>query len=330
MNRWLKGILFVLFLGCLPATASAPWGFFAHRRINELAVFTLPPELFGFYKKHIEFIREHAVDPDKRRYGVKGEAERHYIDIDHYCKGNPRCNPFLYVPRRWNDAVNQYSEDTLRSYGIVPWHIEQMHKRLTGAFRDRDVQKILRLSSEIGHYIGDAHVPLHTTENYNGQLTNQKGIHGFWESRIPELFSTEYDLFVGQAYYIEGPLSTAWDVVEASHNGVDSVLSFERMLNDRFESDRKYTYEERGRVVTQVYSEEYCRAYQQMLDGQIERRMRATILTVGSFWYTAWVDGGQPDLEDLDNIDIEVFQQEIKQELDIQPEKDLGVREHDN
>ena len=76
----------------------------------------------------------------------------------------------------------------------------KMQQRLTKAFQDRDAKKIIQLSSEFGHYIGDAHVPLHTTENYNGQLTNQVGIHAFWESRIPELFAdTEFDYFVGKA-----------------------------------------------------------------------------------------------------------------------------------
>ena len=60
------------------------WGFYAHKRINRLSVFTLPPDMIVFYKKHIEFITEHAVDPDKRRYAVDGEAPRHFIDIDHY------------------------------------------------------------------------------------------------------------------------------------------------------------------------------------------------------------------------------------------------------
>lgn len=330
MKRWFKGIAIGLLLTLISAPAYAPWGFFAHRRINELAVYTLPSELFGFYKKHIEFIKEHAVDPDKRRYGVKGEAERHFIDADHYCKGIPRCNPFLYLPRRWNDATDKLTEDTLRAYGIVPWHIEKMQYRLIRAFEERDVQKILRISTELGHYIGDAHVPLHTTENYNGQLTNQKGIHGFWESRIPELFITDYDLFVGKAIYIDGPLETAWSVVEASHWGVDSVLDFERMLNDRFPADLKYAYEQRGRVMMQTYSEDYSKAYQEMLDGQIERRMRESIRTIGSFWYSAWVDAGQPDLNNLDQIELEEFREEVNSELQIDPNPDLQVRPHDN
>ena len=69
--------------------ASIPWGFYAHKRVNRYAVFTLPEELVGFYKKHIDHLTEHAVDADKRRYAIKEEAPRHYIDIDHYGE-----NPF--------------------------------------------------------------------------------------------------------------------------------------------------------------------------------------------------------------------------------------------
>ncbi|MGC6428813.1 MAG: hypothetical protein ACON4Y_05945 [Flavobacteriales bacterium] len=56
-------------------------------------------------------------------------------------------------------------------------------------------EQILFICSDLGHYIADANVPLHTTINYDGQLTGQKGIHAFWESRLPELFSSEYNFF---------------------------------------------------------------------------------------------------------------------------------------
>ena len=137
------------------------WGFFGHKRINRIAVFTLPPEMFGFYKEHIEFLTEHAVDPDKRRYAVEGEAQCHYIDLDHYYKSGE--NPFINVPRKWKDAVEKYSEDTLQAYGIVPWHIQIMKNKLQYAFENKNVDLILKYSADIGHYIADAHVPLHTT-----------------------------------------------------------------------------------------------------------------------------------------------------------------------
>ena len=97
----------------------------------------MPEELIGFYKKHIDYLSEHSVDADKRRYAIKEEAPRHYIDIDHYGK-----NPFEVMPRKWTDAVEKFSEDTLLAYGIVPWHIQTIYNRLVLAFQQKDIDYI--------------------------------------------------------------------------------------------------------------------------------------------------------------------------------------------
>ena len=361
------------------------WGFFGHRRLNRLAVFTLPPDMIAYYKKHIEYITEHAVDPDKRRYATQHEAVRHYIDIDHW-----GTYPFPTVPRDWSEALLTHAEfalitprkdtlilasracvdysgqvvqytgqdervdviwqsaelpvneflsffrkdilpqyyqdywtvpcDSLRqllgtslpcsevivadqfsSYGILPYNLAHVQERLTNAFRSGNEAAILRLSAEIGHYIGDGHVPLHTTENYNGELTNQRGIHAFWESRIPELFADEeFDNFVGRAEYIADPPSFYWDVVLKSHQLVDSVLTIEKNLSLDFPRDQQYCYEERlGRTI-RVECTEYARAYRERMRGMVEERWRATIRCIGSAWYTAWIDAGKPDLSVLE------------------------------
>ena len=225
----------------LKSTDSKKWGFYGHKRINRIAIFTLPPEMLGFYKDHIEFITDHAVDPDKRRYAVEGEAQRHYIDIDHYKIGLE--DVFKIVPKYWNDAVTKYTEDTLQKYGIVPWHIQTMKYRLQKAFEEKNVDLILKYSAEIGHYIGDAHVPLHTTENYNGQLTNQKGIHGLWESRLVELNADTYDYFIGKSVYISKINDFVWEVVQSSHIALDSVFKLEKEVTLDFPSDNKYSFE---------------------------------------------------------------------------------------
>lgn len=276
------------------------WGFYGHQKINRIAVFTLPPEMFGFYKEHIEFITDHAVDPDKRRYAVEGEAQCHYIDIDHYKIDGQ--DPFMFVPRSWSDAVSKFSEDTLQAYGIVPWHILVMKNKLQKAFETKNVDLILKYSAEIGHYIGDAHVPLHTTENYNGQLTNQKGIHGLWESRLVELNADTYDYFIGKCLYIPNVLDNVWETVKESHLALDSVFKLEKEVTQNFPSDKKYSYETKGSTTTQVYSMEFSQEYHKRLNGMVERRLRKAILSVSSIWYTAWVDAGQPDLSKLQNI----------------------------
>ncbi|MEO8794832.1 MAG: zinc dependent phospholipase C family protein, partial [Daejeonella sp.] len=270
------------------------WGFFAHQRINRLAVFTLPKGMIKFYKSNIDYLTVHAVDPDKRRYSDSLEAPRHFLDADRY-----GTSPFDSLPKKWKDATEKYGVKTITSNGIVPWQIERTYYSLVKAFETRDSAKILKYSADIGHYIADAHVPLHTTENYNGQLTNQVGIHAFWESRLPELFSDNYDYYVGRAEYIENPLKEAWKIVEHTYQLKDSVLEIESRLSKSFPSDNKYAFSERNGLVIKQYSEEYSTAYHILLNGMVETQMRSSIKSIGNFWFSAWVDAGQPDLKHL-------------------------------
>lgn len=350
-----------------PAAQQPDWGFFAHKRINRLAVFTLPPKMMGFFKKNIDWLADHAVDPDMRRYATKQEAPRHYIDLDNY--GKP---PFDSLPRQWTDALAAYTDiwlvttpgdtvllfgkkqpapDSLRrayrryigaqlvprfyrdetaldadslhaflrrhgqdqtfqsafyhehlsEHGILPWNLQRMQHGLTEAFRQRDGRRILRYCADMGHYIGDAHVPLHTTSNYNGQKTGQHGIHGFWESRVPELFAdASYEYFVGKPEYIDNPQAFFWQAVMASNSMVDSVLSIEKALRQSFPADRQMCPDMRLGLTVVVPCRDFAAAYQTALHGMIERRMRAAIRAVASVWYTAWVDAGQPDLLNMD------------------------------
>ncbi|ADY54307.1 hypothetical protein Pedsa_3778 [Pseudopedobacter saltans DSM 12145] len=281
------------------------WGFYAHKRIARLAVFTLPSELIGFYKSNINQITENAVNPDKRRYVDSLEASRHYLDADHFGLA-----PFDSIPKLWKDAVAKYSEDTLKAYGTVPWEIERTYYKLVKAFEQKDSSDIIRVSADLSHYIADAHVPLHTTENYNGQLTGQLGIHSFWESRLPELYADSYDYFVGKAYYLNSPIGEAWKIVKNTFSLVDSTLNIEKRVTKSFPSDRKYNYSERNGKVIKQYSEEYSKAYHEALKGMVEEQMKKAILTTGCFWYSAWVDAGQPDLKGISRKDIDTKQLE--------------------
>ena len=308
MYKSIRNCFFIIWLS-LTSLPAYCWGFYAHQRINYYAVFLLPPEMLVLYKPNISFITEHAVDPDKRRYAVPGEAPKHYIDIDHYGK-----YPFDSLPHKWTDAVKKFGEDSLLAYGIVPWHIIAMLNRLTTAFKEKNFSKIMITSADIGHYIADAHVPLHCNGNHNGQLTNQKGIHAFWESRVPELLAEkEFDFFIGKAQYIQNPGDFIWKRILESARAADSVLLFERELNRQFPNDKKYAFEEKsvrltdpygtehlseGKIMRQ-YSTAYTIAYNKKLNGMVERRMRQAIFAVASFWYTAWVNAGQPDLSGM-------------------------------
>lgn len=355
MSAWF-GIILIL--------SSAEWGFFGHRLINRTAVYTLPTEMIGWYKPHIDYISEHAVDPDKRRYATRHEAVRHYIDLDQWGQ-----MPFEHLPKYWDhvlalnlkiyevhetdtilviqpvlpgkwldtihdlsqrlhfvrhyylpkyyedekqiscDSLHQffsevscegvvYVEDVFSGHGIIPYHLQAMQARLTNAFRERNLEAILRISAEIGHYIGDACVPLHTTSNYNGQKTGQQGIHAFWESRIPELFAIEeFDMVVGTATYIEDPAAYYWDLVLDSHKEVEEVLNLERELSKNYPVDKQYCFEDRLNQLVKTQCTDYARAYHLAMNKMVEDRFRVAVKALGNAWYTAWIDSGQPPAE---------------------------------
>ena len=293
------------------------WGFYMHEQINYHAVFLLPPQMMILYKRNIGFLTEHAVDPDKRRYVMASEGAHHFMDIDHY-----GAYPFRDLPRNYKAAIEKFSADTLQTYGVVPWWVQTMLARLTKSFREKDRRLILKYSAELGHYIADAHVPLHACSNHNGQFTNQLGIHAFWESRIPELFAAErWDFFIGKAEYIKDPGSFIWARLLESAAAADTVLRCEREASSQIRPDQKYAFEERRGLLVRQYSTNYATLYNSKLNKMVERRMRQSIFAVASFWYTAWVNAGQPQLDRLAQDSLTLAEQQEYQKLNLEWKK---------
>ena len=302
MKRKQVRYLFVTLLLTSSVSFLYGWGFWAHQRINRSAVFALPEEMRRFYYNHIDFISEEAVMPDVRIYAIndKAEANRHYVDLEMLRK-----SPAEIITPIWKEALAKYKDSLLQQSGILPWYIDSIMKKLTKAFRDRDKAYILFLSADLGHYIGDAHVPLHTTVNHNGQLTGQRGIHSFWESFLTERFGSSYNLYTGNAVLIPDIKQEIWRIIESSHKLVDTVLIKHRSLMATFPADQVYLKDASGNLVKNkfnqnVYSIEYGRKYHDMLNGMVEKQMRLSIAATGNFWYTAWVNAGKPNLDELD------------------------------
>jgi hypothetical protein len=378
-----KPIILAFLILLFTSFQKSTWGFFGHKRINRLAIFTLPSDMMPLFKKEIEYITEHAIDPDKRRFVVNTEGYRHYINLDrwsflpqdkleaqilhteilvvtdkldtlqlidyhsirkykkdYYLKSKAvrrlfgrdsitvadsfyrkffiynlsKIQPDEPLSISTDSLKNLFkkeqftlkgikavfAKDRLTQHGILPYHLQTMQRQLTDAFAKKDKNKILKLSAELGHYIADAHVPLHTTSNYDGQLTGQLGIHAFWESRLPELFAdARYDFFVGKAIYIDKPREYFWNIILVSNKLAINVLQIEKKLSQRFPDDKKYCLETINDVVIQKPCFDYSEAFHNELGGMVEIRMQQAILALGSAWYTAWVDAGQPDLSKL-------------------------------
>lgn len=290
----MKKITLVAIALFMCSAMSYGWGFFGHKIVHQLAIYGLPKQMQGFFYKHQDYLVQKSVQADERRNNDPHEAPRHFIDVDVY--GADAVNT---MPKGWEEAAARYTADTLIKYGIVPWHVMVMKERLTNAFRSRNPDSILFYAADLGHYIADAHVPLHTTLNYDGQLTNQKGLHSLWESKVPEMQAKTYILNNGKAAYLPNTEEAIWEVVRASHKLFPQVLEMETEASKNFTPETKFVRVERNGKVRQYYSDEFAEAYAKLLNPTVAYRMEAAAEMVSNFWYTSWVDGGKPDLTKL-------------------------------
>jgi len=305
----------LILLVALVAPVMISWGVWGHERINRAAVLALPDPLLTFFYNHIDFITQEASVPDLRKYTLhdKAEGPRHFVDLEYF-------GTIDSLPLTFDEAKTKYGDEFLQRNGVLPWYIMEMMDKLTKAFKDKRKNEILFIAADLGHYIGDAHMPFHCTSNYNGQLTNQKGIHSLFESQIPELFGRDYNLYAGKAKYIDDLQKEIWSIIEHSNALVDSALAADLAARNEL-GDKVFVIGDDGKPAKNkfgayIYSPEFVKKFNENLNGMIEQQIKLSINATASFWYTAWVNAGKPDLSDLDpSYQTKANKKSLKKEL---------------
>lgn len=280
------------------------WGIFGHEHINNAAVMALPKPMQTFFYNHLDFITQESTVPDLRKYTLRDKAEnpRHFMDMENFGAVDS-------IPLPFDEAKKKYNEKFLADNGILPWYIQEVMTKLTKAFKDKRKTEILFLAADLAHYIGDAHMPLHTAVNHDGQLTNQKGIHSLWESRLPELFGKNYNFYTGEAKYVDNIEKATWDMLKDTHSQVEPLLLADRKLRAAFTAETMFEKDEKGNVAKNkfgdlIYSKEYVNQFHAALNGMVEKQMRKAIVATTNFWYTAWINAGKPNLDELDSKEL--------------------------
>ncbi|MBC7862230.1 MAG: S1/P1 Nuclease [Bacteroidia bacterium] len=281
------------------------WGTWGHHYINRAAVFALPEEMRAFFYNHIDFITEESIVPDLRKHLIadKNEGPRHFFDVEDFNKSIDS------LPQFPKEAYALYDDKMLGKSGKLPWYIQEMMEKLTKAFKEKRKNEVLFLAGDLGHYLGDAHMPLHTSSNYDGQLTAQKGIHAFWESQLPEKFGKDFNMYVGEAVFIKDVPAETWNIIKNSHSLADSLLLADKKVREMLGEEKLYKKNEKSEVTKNkfnqpVQTDEYAALFYKQLNGMVEKQMRKAIKATSSFWYTAWVNAGKPDLSSWDDADM--------------------------
>lgn len=267
-----------------------------HRTTTQLAIYQLKNKgLQQFFFQQMPYLVKNSTRPDDRRRTDTTEATKHFIDLEMY--GDSAA---YKMPPDWETATARYNRDTLLKYGYVPYEVIRLQNKLAEAFRARDKDQILFIAADLAHYIEDANVPLHTSVNYDGQLTNQKGLHSLWESMIPELEISTMNLKAQKnAFHVAHPEEEVWKIIRRSYNLVPDVFAKETSVSQQFTDTMKYRIQNRNGREVKYYTTAFAKAYSAALAPTIDEQLIHSANMVADFWYTAWVDGGKPDMESL-------------------------------
>ncbi len=274
---------------CLALLLASPpgafaWGFGAHRSLNRRAIETLPAPLAALFAANADYVAEHSIDPDLwRAAGQAGEDPNHFLDMDAF-----GAYPFE-IPILEAEHLKKHGADAL-SRGRLPWRVAEAYQELASAFRDHDPARILARAATLGHYVGDAHVPLHAILNYDGQLTGQKGLHARWEGELFERFERQFDrrIHPSTARAEFDPVALSFEALRESYQASMPALASDREsagpldFADTPENDR---YDDRY----------YSRLYERE-GGRLAGRLQQAVQRVGSLWLGAWQEAGQPAL----------------------------------
>ncbi len=278
----------ILFIAAMfiPLELSHGWGYNAHMRINSDAVDTLPAGMKEFFESERNFISEHASDPDKWRRDDKDEAPRHFIDIDMY-----GTYPFRELPRDYDEAVKKFGAEAVNSKGTLPWRIVEYTMKLSEDMKSGEREKIRMSAAALGHYVGDAHMPLHTAENYYGQFTNNEGIHNQFEQLMDDSLE-EYKPSMREAEPIDDPLGFAFDIILNGYQLVLPILIADSKAREGLPDALIDSLADWKADPVKDYIEALYRDV-----GDIGwKQMSGASENLGRYWVTAWESAGRPSL----------------------------------
>jgi hypothetical protein len=267
-----------LLLGCallLPLRLGA-WGANAERLIANKAVDTLPPDLRPYFDTNRDYITRHAADPTETLAKTpKLERRYHVLYLDHYGRF-----PFDVLPRKYDDAVAKFSRVKLEANGVLPWQIGVYSQKLTDAMRAGNWSEVKLDAALLAGYVAEARDPFNTTENFDGHLSNQRGVNVRFDSNLVDRYSLFFPMRPNDAVYIGDPTDYAFEACLDSHSWLENILIADG----------------RARLGLADYTDDYYDRFYNSAGATLIRQLSDASSDVGSYWLTSWINAGRPVL----------------------------------
>lgn len=269
--------IFLLLLVAVPVRDACAWGPRGHRLVNEHAIRTLPPELRPFFEAHRDWLIANATLPDDWMDNDPSEWPHHHIAMERYAR------KFEQMPPTREEVVARAGKDFVEHNGDVIWWLPHATHQLAEAMRARHREEILVWAVAVAHYAADLSQPLHTTENYDGQLSGQRGVHVKFETQTVNYAADFLKLEPAPPRLLADPFNSVLAQAERSFRRIDEVLKADRQ----------------ARNMDQTRGATYSALMVSKLNTLMKEQLEAGATLAGSLWLTAWVEAGRPDLSGL-------------------------------
>jgi len=308
MRNWAVGLLLCV---CLAPRAFG-WGDDGHKAINRVAAGRIPASMPAFLQKAGARLEYLGPEPDRWRgpqeFALKEAQEPdHFINLERLADlpelppGRYEFYRLLYEKRaalaRQQKADGGPATGTLEPddflperVGLQPYIVMEVYGRLKTAFREYRYLKAAGQNTEaveqnivfymgwLGHYVGDAANPLHTTVQYNGWIgpnphgyTTGHQIH--WQMETQFVTANLAQLQFGDLVKAPVRLDDPWP----------AYLAYLRHSHTLVE--RCYELEKAGGFIGAGTAE--ARQF-------IRHRLAAGAQMLVNLWYTAWMESDVP------------------------------------
>ena len=266
-----------LLLTLIPAPSFA-WGAAAHRFIMGRAIELLPADIRPFFERHRAELVLRVNDPDTWRVVGWADDSNHFVDFGRAELGP---YPFTALPREYGAALEKYGATGLARIGTLPWREAEQFGNLRRAFESfrrnfafaaSDTTLFAAVAS---HYLQDAHMPLHASNNNDGQLTGQHGVHARFETALFERYETRLTIRPSPAAPVKDARETAFETLLASHQLSGILLQADK---DAAGPTRRYDDQ---------YFDRFFANARELLEQQITRSISATAALITGAWEAA-------------------------------------------
>jgi len=272
-HRACAGLALFLAILLLALPASSGWGDNAERMITDKAVDTLPDEMLPFFLANRSFLVQHVNDAAEARN--PSGSRNNFIELDHYGQF-----PFAAIPRSYTDAVAKYGKRTIEAHGLLPWQVGLYSQKLTEAFRSHNWEDAKLSAATLAYYVAAAHDPFKSTTNNDGRLSGQPGVDERFGVSLVDRYQRFFFMKPNEATFIRDPTDHAFEMSLSAHSWLENVLLADRRAHEGLAA----------------YNDEYYDRFYAQAGAVLIRQLTDASTDVGSYWMTAWINAGRPQL----------------------------------